>query len=151
MTQFFPNQVYLWGVLTPLKGLHARTVWFYNCLRGVRSCRTVVALQFHLSPPSTLWVLWATWFYTCLSLVSPPWVILHLSSTCLGLLCYTYYILLHLFTVCAYSCGHWSMFKMRGWKVGLCKAELKLLPFCFMNLRNRESKWSLLHNIANMV
>ena len=34
----FPTQVYLYGVLTPFKGLHAWAAWFYACLPGVSLC-----------------------------------------------------------------------------------------------------------------
>ena len=52
---FFPKQVYLYGVLTPFKGLHPWAAWFCLCLRAC----------------VPLWVLWAAWIYTCLPLVSP--------------------------------------------------------------------------------
>ena len=69
---FFPKQVYLYGVLTPFKGLHPWAAWFCLCLRA---CVAVGRMLLHLSP-------------TCLPHLSPTLgalgrMLLHLSPACL--------------------------------------------------------------------
>ena len=53
---FLPKQVYLYGVLTPLKGLHSGPVWFCFCLRV---CVPGMLSDYALGR----WVLWAAWSY----------------------------------------------------------------------------------------
>ena len=95
-TWFFPKQVYLWGVLTPLKEVHPRAAWFFICLRACypawstlwMPCPHDFTFVSELSPlvchlsPSMLWMFCLpAWFYICLPLVS------HLFPTELGMLC----------------------------------------------------------------
>ena len=68
----FPQTGYLWGVLTPLKGVHPRAAWFYICLRAC------------IPAWSTLWML-CPHDFTCVSHLSP--LVSHLSPTTLWMLC----------------------------------------------------------------
>ena len=98
--KFFPKQVYLYGVLTPFKGLHPWAAWFCLCLRACVPLWVLwphaFTLVSHLSPACLpLWVLWAACCCICFPLVShlSPTLgptlgalgrmLLHLSATCL--------------------------------------------------------------------
>ena len=98
----FPKQVYLYGVLTPFKGLHPWAAWFCLCLRACVPLWVLwphaFTLVSHLSPACLpLWVLWAACCCICFPLVShlSPTLgpalgalgrmLLHLSPTCLPL------------------------------------------------------------------
>ena len=95
---FFPKQVYLFGVLTPFKGLHPWAAWFCLCLRS--SLGALGHMILHLSPTClphlspTLGALGRMIlhllhsFPACLPHLSPTLgalgrVILHLSPICL--------------------------------------------------------------------
>ena len=79
---FFPKQVYLWGDLTPLKGVHAWAVWVGVCLRvclpakdALDALNALVRMISHLSP--TCLPVLLPWVQACPPLVS------QLSPTCL--------------------------------------------------------------------